>query len=116
MTLQYADAHISGRGLERHRVADGVQVGVACAEALQRFPEDRDFQAMLDRVREKGRALLAALKDRHAERFFLLAENLKNEGGREASLSEILDYMQAKFPDSPWTREALALRPGTQRE
>ncbi|MHC4943187.1 MAG: hypothetical protein ACYTG7_09240, partial [Planctomycetota bacterium] len=75
----------------------------ACTEALQLFPGDKDFQAALDTVREKGSALLESLRNREAERLFLLVKNLHEAGGRETTLLEIQEYMKAKFPKIEWT-------------
>ncbi|MBU0756121.1 MAG: hypothetical protein KJ645_13340, partial [Planctomycetes bacterium] len=80
-----------------------------CNRALRHFPGDRDFAAAREDVLTKGSALLNRIRDEEAERFFLVARNLHQAGGREITLREVLGYLQKKYPDSEWTAKAAAL-------
>jgi hypothetical protein len=80
-----------------------------CQQRLVQFPGDRDFQAALDEVLEQGSALKKEIQDSEAERYYLIAKNLHEAGGRAATLQAILNYMQKKYPVSEWTLKALSL-------
>jgi hypothetical protein len=87
-----------------------------CSEALGLFPGDKDFQAALDTVRERGSALLEGMRNKEAERLFRMAENLHEAGGRETTLAEIQEYMKTRYPGTDWTEKALAIGGPTQVE
>ncbi|MFH2002129.1 MAG: hypothetical protein ABIK28_20820 [Planctomycetota bacterium] len=81
----------------------------ACNEALSFFPNDRDFTQALDKVREKSSSLMNRIRDSKAEELYQIARNLYEAGGRAATLSEIQQYLQERFPASEWTRKAQTL-------
>ncbi len=83
-----------------------------CKERLERFPGDKDFEAALKEVLEQGSALKHEIQNIRAERYYLIVQNLRRAGGRESTLSEVLRYMQERFPDSEWTIKAVTPESG----
>jgi hypothetical protein len=80
-----------------------------CRRRLECYPEDKDFLAALKEVREKGSALLIGIRDERAERYYRIAKNLFDTKVRETTFSEILAYMESRFPESEWTKKARSL-------
>ena len=78
-----------------------------CREYLSFFPGDKDLEAAAKEVREKSAVLLDRIREEDAARFYRMARNLRDAGGHDAALKEILDHMQHAFPESEWTAKAL---------
>jgi len=80
-----------------------------CKKYLTFFPEDTDFTAALDDVKQKSSVIMNSIRDEKAEKFYYIAKNLFQAGRRQSTFSEVLGYMQDKFAGSEWTEKAMLL-------
>jgi hypothetical protein len=78
-----------------------------CGDCLTAFPEDVDFTAQLDRIREQSKELRQTIDDEQAESYYKIVCNLKAAKNRPETLAVLLSHMQEAFPRSEWTRKAL---------